>query len=556
MTPDPDDALSRVLHYHDRTKHDFQRSARGPGYLDWANQPDPFRRYEGAPLCLLPFGDNEPNTRYEDLYLLAVSPQPLNAQSVGWLLEWSLGVSATKSAGGSTWKLRCNPSSGNLHPTEGYVLLPPIDGLSDDAGAYHYRSDEHGLEQRCILTTEAWNGLAGAYPAGTFLAGLSSIHWREAWKYGERAFRYCNHDVGHGLGALRFAAAALGWRSVLLHGLADRETATLLGLEQNTAESAEPEHPDLIVAVLTTPGTQAIPTSLDENAFEPLAQGVWRGTPNTLSTETVEWPIIGDTASVCAKPRTNAVPMTLPIEPNLPKPAHNATLSAARIFRQRRSAVDMDGVSTLSRDAFYVMMERATPRAGRPPFDVWPYAPHVHLGLFVHRVDNLTPGLYFLVRNAAQLDSLRSEMRSEFSWTTPPGCPEALPLFHLASGDCRGLAAQLSCLQNIAGASAFSLGMIARLEAPLREHGAWFYPRLFWETGLIGQALYLEAEAAGLRATGIGCYFDDPVHRAFGLSGHAYQSLYHFTLGGPVDDPRLTNLPPYTAERRARRGWV
>ena len=58
--------------------------------------------------------------------------------------------------------------------------------------------------------------------------------------------------------------------------------------------------------------------------------------------------------------------------------------------------------------------------------------------------------------------------------------------------------------------------------------------------------LYLEAEAAGIRATGIGAYFDDLVHEAFGLSGHAFQSLYHFTMGRPVDDVRLTTLPAYS----------
>lgn len=146
--------LAHVLHYHDRTKHDFQRSARGPGYMDWANQPDPFRRYDGTPRYLLPFSEHDPATRYDELYHGSQAPPPLNAQSIGWFLEWSLGVSATKSAGGSTWKLRCNPSSGNLHPTEGYVLLPAIHDVSDTAGIYHYRADEHGLEQRCLLAAD------------------------------------------------------------------------------------------------------------------------------------------------------------------------------------------------------------------------------------------------------------------------------------------------------------------------------------------------------------------------------------------------------------------
>jgi hypothetical protein len=63
---------------------------------------------------------------------------------------------------------------------------------------------------------------------------------------------------------------------------------------------------------------------------------------------------------------------------------------------------------------------------------------------------------------------------------------------------------------------------------------------------MIGQVLYLEAEAAGLRGTGIGCFFDDEMHHLLGLRGPDWQSLYHFTVGGHVDDPRLTTLPPYS----------
>jgi nitroreductase len=71
------------------------------------------------------------------------------------------------------------------------------------------------------------------------------------------------------------------------------------------------------------------------------------------------------------------------------------------------------------------------------------------------------------------------------------------------------------------------------------------YRHLYWEAGLLGQALYLEAEAAGLRGTGIGCFFDDAVHELLGIQGGDLQSLYHFTLGGPLNDPRIETLPPY-----------
>ena len=90
--------------------------------------------------------------------------------------------------------------------------------------------------------------------------------------------------------------------------------------------------------------------------------------------------------------------------------------------------------------------------------------------------------------------------------------------------------------------------MIADFAASLSEYGPSFYRHLYWESGLVGQIIYLEAEAAGVRATGIGCFYDDPVHEVLGLQSHAFQSLYHFTVGMPVEDTRLTTRPGYDWE--------
>ena len=109
----------------------------------------------------------------------------------------------------------------------------------------------------------------------------------------------------------------------------------------------------------------------------------------------------------------------------------------------------------------------------------------------------------------------------------------------------RNAARQVSCGQEIASDGCFSLGMIAEYEESLKRYGPWFYSRLFWEAGVVGQVLYLEAEAAGIRSTGIGCYFDDPMHEILGLRDRKYQDLYHFTVGGPIEDTRLTTLPAY-----------
>jgi hypothetical protein len=87
--------------------------------------------------------------------------------------------------------------------------------------------------------------------------------------------------------------------------------------------------------------------------------------------------------------------------------------------------------------------------------------------------------------------------------------------------------------------------MLAEFDPVLQVSGAWHYPRLHWEAGAVGQVLYLEAEAAGIRSTGIGCFFDEPTQELFGLASGSFRTLYHFTVGGPVEDARLTTWPPY-----------
>ena len=188
------------------------------------------------------------------------------------------------------------------------------------------------------------------------------------------------------------------------------------------------------------------------------------------------------------------------------------------------------------------MLTRVLPGPHAPWDALW-WTPRIHLVLFVHRVDGLDPGLYFLPRDIDVLDAVRRASRSEFLWE------DAAPLFCLARGDCRAAAARLSCGQDIAADGFFSLGMLADVDRSLQEFGPAFYRHLFWESGIVGQMLYLDAEAAGARATGIGCFFDDPMHDLLGLSGHGFQSLYHFTVGMPVEDGRLTTEPGYEWEQ-------
>jgi SagB-type dehydrogenase family enzyme len=539
-SPDPQACVERILAYHRRTKHHLHRYADSPGRLDWATQPDPFRTYAGAPVLELPLLADALTVSYADLYVPGrVRPRRPDVNSVAILFELSLGLSAWKEYQRSRWALRCNPSSGNLHPTEGYAVVPPLPGL--EAGVYHYVSRDHRLERRCTLTAEGDRRLAAALPRECFLVGLSSVHWREGWKYGVRAYRYCQHDVGHALAAVRFAAAALGWSALLLDHLGDHAVAAWLGLDQEEAfaeiDPLDREHPDALL--LVGPPPLAVPV-LDADW---LRGATWAGRANALSPAHILWEGIAEAAEAACKPA--AAPQPVPLPPSLP-PLHTpSAMSAATLIRQRRSCLGLDGRTGMDAASFYDLLDHLLPRPGVPPWDMLPWPPQLHLALLVHRIRDLKPGLYLLERDEADHDALRATLSGRFAWERTAGGPDHLRLYRLAVGDCRQPARTISCHQEIASDGAFSLGMLANFGDTIRTWGAWWYRRLFWEAGVLGQVLYLGAEAAGLRGTGIGCYFDDAMHQLLGLSGDRFQDLYHFTIGGPVDDPRLRTIAPY-----------
>jgi nitroreductase len=205
----------------------------------------------------------------------------------------------------------------------------------------------------------------------------------------------------------------------------------------------------------------------------------------------------------------------------------------------------MDGDTRMSRASFFRLLGRLLPCRHLPPFSSFPWRPQIHLVLFIHRVEGLEPGLYFLARGADAAGRFQRYARRDFAWTRPEGCLEGLGLSLLLSGDAREVARSISCHQEIASDGVFAVAMLAEYEGALKEHGPSFYRRLHWEAGAVGQMLYLEAEAEGLRGTGIGCFFDDGMHDLLGITDTRYQTLYHFTLGKAMEDKRLKTLPAY-----------
>ena len=541
-----------VLTYHDGTKHHFHRFARSLGYLDWASQPNPFRSFAGAPVVpLYPRPDATPHTAIpqsglrEPQAALSSSKSAIHTpQSVtmGDVLRHALGLSAWKQFGNARWSLRVNPSSGNLHPTEAYVIAGGSAGLGETAGVYHYSPDRHLLERRCAFDAAAWD--AAFLDGESWLIALTSIHWREAWKYGERAFRYCQHDMGHAIAAVRLAAALAGLAATLLPDWPHADIAALTGVDRDEDYiEAEREEPGCIIEVrgAACEARGAADALRRAELLGAARGGKWTGQASQLSEDHTTWSFIDEIAAATRDPGRS---VTLSDVPDLPAPPAHSGAYPADVILRRRSAVAFDGTSSIGREAFLAMLSSTMPRPAAPWDALW-WEARIHLAIFVHRVDAVASGLYLLVRHESALERLRAACGREFLWER---ASDLLPLYLLARGDARAMARRLSCDQDIASDGFFSLGMIADLDASLQELGPSFYRHLFWESGVVGQVLYLEAEAAGARATGIGCFYDDPVHDVLGLTDHAFQSLYHFTVGITVEDARLTTEPGYVWE--------
>lgn len=226
--------------------------------------PDPFRHYEGVPVLDLPADPPSPGSS-----VAAVD----GAAFLSQLLFYSAAISASKlvPSTGQRYALRVNPSSGNLHPTEFHFLTRGLRGWPD--GLYHYRPSSHMAEQRA-LSDPSIDSTGNAAPL-TFV--LTSIAWREAWKYRDRAYRYCLHDIGHAWQALALAAKAIGCYTFARGDFADDAVAAALRL-------SEDEWPMLVLEL----HGDSIPLG-EPDARETVWYG---GRPNRLSTEQLEYPLI------------------------------------------------------------------------------------------------------------------------------------------------------------------------------------------------------------------------------------------------------------------------
>jgi SagB-type dehydrogenase family enzyme len=485
--------------YHELTKHSVESLRRTQHYLDWANMPNPFRLYEGVPVLDLPADPPAPQISALEVLKGKTGNTPARdgAEFLSQLMFYSASISALKRAPstGATYALRVNPSSGNLHPTEFHFCSQGLTGWPD--GLYHYRPSSHMAEQRAIGDF----GEKLVHTSAPLIFVMTSIAWREAWKYRDRAYRYCLHDVGHAWQALTLAARSIGCESFAFGHFSDDRVAERCLLHED-------EWPMLIVGL----HGPSIPLSM----LDPVETILFNGQPNRLSEEQERYPLI-ERIHAATKLSTEAAIPSLGQpktygrgEISLP-PLVSTNRSFGDIVRTRRSALDFKGGGeSISFSQLATLLFTTKERL----FADFATARFVHLYLYVHRVDGLAPGVYHYWPEYAELEKIKE-------------------------GDQRLIAAALSLGQDLAGNACVAFSMIGDLESATRSYGDRGYRYVHFEAGAIGHRMYLASEALGLRATGIGAFFDDRVNRYLDLSPELGQVVYHFAIGYPVPDPRL-----------------
>jgi SagB-type dehydrogenase family enzyme len=143
---------------------------------------------------------------------------PLTWGEIGQLLWAAQGITHDEGK-------RTTPSAGATYPLEVYVAT--ADGL------YHYRPTGHSVTRvtprdvRRAIQQAAGGQDATNAPA---IFALAAVPARTAARYGERAMRYVQIEVGHAGQNLLLEAVALGLGAVPVGAFSDAELHRVLGL--------------------------------------------------------------------------------------------------------------------------------------------------------------------------------------------------------------------------------------------------------------------------------------------------------------------------------------
>ena len=535
--------------YHDGTKHSYQSIRTNPHYLDWENQPIPFKIYSG--LDPIPLRHQLSSSGMPALAAIgtaiasdkeSVAP---TSQDLAEILFLSAGVTKRRSYPGGEMLFRAAACTGALYHIDLYLACGDLDDLQ--AGVYHFSPHDFALRRlrqgdyRAVLARASGN--EPSVVTAPVILVCASTYWRNAWKYQARAYRHCYWDNGTILANLLAAAAARQLPAKVVVGFVDDAVSTLLGLD------AEREAPLSLVALGHT--TAHAPAPLP--TVEPLALETV-----PLSKSEIDYPAMRAMHEASSLEDEEEVATWRGEAPRKSGSRTDEGGKEARLFSLqalgddeipqdkieevviRRGSTRQFARESITFGQLSTMLDRAT--RGIPADFLDSAAASLNdLYLIVHAVDDLPPGAYYFRRDQRALEllkegdpSTRAPALAEVSRSgfRPTGVPEgatSLPVgLHF-----RREAGNLGLGQEIPADCSVNVYFLADLNRALARFGNRGYRAAQLEASIMGGKLYLAAYAQRLGASGL-TFFDDDVTQFFSPHAAGKSVMFLLALGKSV----------------------
>src|SRR6202521_158896 len=499
--------LQAAWTYHDGTKHSYTSIRTNPHFMDWSNQPLPFKIYPTLEPLRLP--NEVRQTGVAALSAIAESvPAHTNAspdlEAVAQLLYLSAGITRKRKYPGGELFFRAAACTGALYEVELYLVCGDRPNL--EAGVYHFAPAEFGLRKlrsgdyRGVLIEATAAEPAIAHAPLTIVC--TCTYWRNAWKYQARTYRHFGWDSGTLLANLLAVGTALGLPAKVVCGFVDDTVNRLLDVDpqREVAFSLVPlghlsELPAQPPVAIATLGLETVPLSRHEIDY-PLMREMHAASSLHSSEEAARWR--GGTPLSRFPPAGGPVVQLTPLsDQEIPRdPIEQVILRRGSSRRFARTPITLPQLSTV--------LDRAT--RGVPADFLDPVGSQLnHLYLIVHAVEGVEPGAYDFHRGRGLLESLKP-------------------------GDFRSQAGYLGLQQALPADAAVDIFFLADLRPILQRYGNRGYRAVQFEAGIVGGKLYLTAYAQHLGATGL-TFFDDDVTAFFSPHAEGKTAIFLVALG-------------------------
>jgi len=505
--------LKEAWAYHNGTKHSYHSTLTSRHYLDWDNQPRPFKSYVDLDPIYLP----EPGSSSGVAALSAIaalgpqSASPLstgrgdqmNKKTLAEILFLTAGITRRRQFPGGEILFRAAACTGALYHIDLYVVCG---GLADlEAGVYHFAPDDFALRMLRAGDYRSFVNYAAADEAAVADAQavvvFATTYWRNTWKYQSRTYRHCFWDSGTMLANLLAVSAAREWPCRVLAGFVDRAVNGLLGLEE------EREAALVLVPLGRWAGQEPVPAAQPD----PL-----RYATLPLSMSEVDYPMIRamhaasslETAEEVAGWRGRPLKAA---EPGAPQgrsfPLHPLVAgewpadSIEDVIRRRGST------RTFAREAigFHALSTILIQSTRGIPADFLDGGRLNQLYLIVNAVDGIPAGAYAFH-------------------------PERRVLELLKEGEFRAEAGHLGLGQEIPADASVNVYFLTDLREILERFGNRGYRAAQLEAATAAGKMYLAAYAQGLGASGL-TFFDDEVTDFFSPSAAGKSVMFLLALG-------------------------